>query len=254
MAVLALCVYPAAAAFQAAYTESLALLLVLGALWCLRARRYAGVLVLAVALSLTRPIVLPLFVPVVLHGWARWRERHDDPFPRREAVGVAAVAVLTAASFALWPAVAAVVTGRADAYVVTAQAWLPAGADGWPSWPTSLVTGQQVRSSALGLCALLLVAAVPLRRATRTWGPELRAWAVAYPLYLLIATRPTTSIVRYVMLAAVPWWPWPEAGWTVTSRRGRTALVALVVVVGFVLQVLWLRYCFVLGPAWFSFP
>jgi hypothetical protein len=254
MAVLALCVYPAAPAFLAAYTESLALLLVLGALWCLRARRYAGVLLLAVALSLTRPVVLPLCVPVALHAWARWRTRREEPFPRREAAVVAAVAVLTAASFALWPAVAALVTGRPDAYVVTAQAWLPAGAHGWPSWPTSLVTGQQVRTSTLGLVALLLLAAVPLRRATRTWGPELRAWAVAYPLYLLVATRPTTSIVRYAMLAAVPWWPWPEVGWSVTSRRARAALVAVVTGVGFVLQVLWLRYCFVLGPAWYSFP
>ncbi len=254
MAVLALCVYPAAPAFQAAYTESLALLLVLGALWCLRERRYAGVLVLAVALSLTRPVVLPLFVPVVLHGWARWRGRDAEPFPKREAAGVAVVAVLTAASFLLWPAVAALATGRADAYVVTAQAWLPAGTHGWPSWPASLVSGQEVRTSALGLAALVVVAAVPLRRATRAWGLELRAWAVAYPVFLLIVTRPTTSIVRYAMLAAVPWWPWPEAGRTVTSWGGRAALAVVVVVVGFVLQVLWLRYCFVLSPAWYSFP
>jgi hypothetical protein len=254
MAVLALCVYPASPAFQAAYAEGLALLLLLGALWCLRERRYAGVLVIAVALSLTRPVVLPLLVPVVLHGWARWRARDDEPFPRREAAWVALVAMLTAASFALWPAIAALVTGRADAYFVTAQAWLPPGDEGWPSWPASLVGGQRVRASVLGLCALALVAAVPLRRATRAWGLEIRAWAVAYPLFLLVVTRPTTSIVRYAMLAAVPWWPWPEAGRTVTSRGGRAALAGVVVTVGFVLQIVWLRYCFVLGPDWFSFP
>jgi hypothetical protein len=254
LGVLALCMYPAAPAFQAAYTEGLAALLVLGALWCLRERRYAGVLVLAVALSLTRPVVLPLCVPVAIHGWLRWRGRDHDPFPRREAATVAGVAVLTAASFGLWPAVAALVTGRADAYFVTAQAWLPAGQHGWPSWPASLLTGQQVRFAAVGVAGLLLVAAVPLRRATRLWGPELRTWAVAYPLYLLLATRPTTSIVRYAMLAAVPWWPWPDVGRTLTSRSGRAGLVAAVVVVGFALQVLWLHYCFVLGPGWYSFP
>jgi hypothetical protein len=254
LAVLALCTYPAAVVFQAAYAESLTLLLILGCLWCLRERRYAALLALALVLALTRPVVLPLAIVVGLHWLARWKGRDDDPFPGREAVGLAATAGLTAASFLLWPAIAALRTGRANAYFETAQAWYPARERGWPSWLVVIVNGQRPGLAVIAALAALAMAAVVARRATSLWGPELRCWAAAYSLYLLASTRPTTSIVRYAMLAIVPWWPVPEIGRAVTSARGRAALALVVACLGVASQVVWMHWFFVRTPAWRSYP
>jgi len=254
LTVLALCVYPASVTFQAAYTESMALLLILAALWCLRGRRYGALLVFALLLSLTRPVVLPLALVIGVHWVARWRRREVDPFPRREAVVAGLVAVGSALSFLIWPVVAAVVTGRSNAYADTRNAWDSGHAHGWPSWLVVVVGGESVGLRLLLLIALVALVAVVARRSAALWGLELRTWAWAYPLFLVGATRPTSSVIRYAMLAAVPWWPFPEVGRTVQSPRGRVGLAALVVVVGLATQYLWLRWFFLITPASLSFP
>lgn len=253
MTVLALCVAPAAVVWQAGYTESVALFLVLAALWALRSRRYGALLAAGLALALTRPIVLPLAAVAAAHWIVRWRRRGSDPFPPAEAMRSALVIVAMAASFFLWPAVAAVTTGRADAYFATQRAWLST-TPGWPTWLTGLVGGSDLALTlvvAAGFAALLVVL---LRKPARLWGFELRAWAGLYPLYILGSTRPATSIFRYALLAVVPWWPFPEIGAHVTGRRDRLALVALVTLLGIVSQVVWLRWYWVIGPDALSFP
>ena len=253
MTVLALCVAPAAVVWQAAYTESLALLLVLAALWALRHRRYGTLLAVALALALTRPIVLPLALVAGLHWVARWRRRAVEPFPRAEAVRSALVIVATAASFLLWPAVAAVVTHRPDAYFATQSAWYARDA-GWPTWLTGLVGGGNPALTLVVAAACGALVLVLLRKPARLWGFELRTWAWAYPLYILGSTKPTTSIFRYALLAVVPWWPFPEIGRQVTARRDRLALVALVTLLGIGAQLVWLRWYWVIGPDTLSFP
>jgi hypothetical protein len=253
MTVLALCVAPAAVVWQAGYTESLALFLVLAALWALRWRRYGALLAAGLALALTRPIVLPLAAVAAAHWIVRWRRRALEPFPPAEAARSALVIVAMAASFFLWPAVAAVTTGRADAYFATQRAWL-SKTPGWPTWLTGLVGGSDLALTlvvAAGFAGLLVVL---LRKPARLWGLELRAWAGLYPLYILGSTRPATSIFRYALLAVVPWWPFPEIGAHVTGRRDRLALVALVTLLGIVAQVVWLRWYWVIGPDALSFP
>jgi Gpi18-like mannosyltransferase len=125
LTVLALCTFPAAITFQTAYAESLALLLILASLWSLREQRYGRLVVLAVLLSLTRPIALPLALVVGLHWLARWRHRSIEPFPARDRVVVALAAGSIAATFAIWPVVAGVVTGRPDAYFATSTTGSP---------------------------------------------------------------------------------------------------------------------------------
>ena len=105
MSVLALCTYPAAVTLQVGYSESVAMLLILVALWCLREQRYVALLVTGLVLAFTRPIVLPLALVVGAHWVARWRRRRDEPFPRGEAIGVAVVGGVIAASFIFWPIV-----------------------------------------------------------------------------------------------------------------------------------------------------
>jgi hypothetical protein len=254
LSVLALCTYPAALALQAAYSESLAMLIVLVALWCLREQRYGALLATGLVLALTRPIVLPLALVTGVHWLARWRRRETDPFPRGEALRLAVVGVTIAASFLLWPAVVAVVTGRADAYFVTANAWYGQDVHGWPSWLVVLVGGGDVGLAAFIGLAVVVFGLLIARRTTRLWGLELRTWAWAYPVYLLGSTRPTSSIFRYAMLAIVPWWPFPEVGRSVTSTRERVGLAALVAVLGLLSQYLWARWFFVVTPDSRGFP
>ena len=119
---------------------------------------------------------------------------------------------------------------------------------GWPSWFLVVADGSTpaLRILVPAVCAALLV--VLLRRPAARWGPELRGWALLYPLYLLGATTPTTSIFRYSMLSVVPWWPFPEVGDAIRSRRDRWALVLLVSMLGLAAQVAWMRWFFVVGP------
>ena len=253
MTVLALCVAPAAVVWQAAYTESLALFLILAALWALRSRRYGTLLVVALALALTRPVVLPLALVAGLHWIMRWRRRAVEPFPPREAMRSACVIVAMGASFLLWPIVAALVTHRPDAYFATQSAWYERNT-GWPTWLKVFVGGSDLALMLLvaAVCAALL--AIVVRAPARLWGFELRTWAWAYPLYILCSTRPTTSITRYALLAIVPWWPFPEIGQQVTARCDRLALVALVTVLGIASRLVWLRWFWVIGPANVAIP
>ncbi len=219
------------------------------ALGLLSSRRYGLFLVAALALSLTRPIILPLAIVAAVHWWGRWRRRETEPFDRADHMRLALVTVTTAASFLVWPAVAAIVTGQGDAYFATQRAWLPDNVHGWPSWILVLVRGGTPALIVVMPVAIAALVFLVLRRPAKAWGPELRVWALVYPMYLLGSTTPTTSIFRYAMLSVVPWWPIPEVATHVRSRRDRWALATLVCVVGIFVQVAWMRWFFVISPA-----
>jgi hypothetical protein len=262
--VLGLCTFAAAVTFQAAYTESLALLLVLVALWGLRRRHYAVVTAAGLALSLTRPIVPALALVVLLHGVSRWNNRRTDPFARRDQVKVLLSAGSIGLSFLLWPAIAGWVTGEPNAYLMTQHAWTP-GTHSWPSWLAVVAQGAatigQGGGGSVAQVDLFLVPAVVgawlcvvWRRPAGLFGAELRSWALAYPAYLLVSTRPTTSVFRYAMLALVLWWPLPELSVAARSLRARVVLTSFVVLFGLASQVEWMRSFFVFGPATVSIP
>jgi hypothetical protein len=249
MTVLALCVAPAALVWQTAYGESLALFLVVVALGSLASRRYGMFAMTSLALSLCRPIVLPLGLVGAIHWYARWRNRATESFEVRDRMRAAGAVAVTGASFLVWPAVAALVTGRGDAYFVTQRAWLADDVRGWPTWFVSLSDGSSPALFVLMPVAMAALTFLVLRRPARAWGLELRTWALAYPLYLLGSTTPTTSIFRYAMLSVIPWWPVPEVNDHVRSRRDRWALALVVAVLGLAVQAVWMRWFWVISPA-----
>src|SRR4051812_15680481 len=155
--VLALCAYPAAPVLQAAYTESTALLEITVLVWGLQQRRYGVVLAATLALSLTRPIVIPAALLIAVHGLVR-RRRSPEDFPvaeRRRVLGCVVAAVL---SFAVWPVVAAVVTGRPDAYLETQKAWvIRASEGGYESWLTHLLGHGGFAAGVLGLACFAVL-------------------------------------------------------------------------------------------------
>lgn len=248
--VLLVCTYMAAPAMQIAYTESLALLLLCTALLLLRNRRYGWLIPVLVTLALTRAVALAFLPVLVVHGISRWRRRSPDPFPVTDRWRVAGLACLAIAVTGLWPAIAAVTTGDPRAYTQTMSSWGTTGnlrvlvefpAFAWVEW------GPMGLMALIGILAL--IATIVLRRGAGAWGPEVRAWAGFYPLYLLLATAPGTSNVRHLFLAFPLMWPFPDEATSETKHRGRTAMVVILVICGLVTQWVWISQFLVLtGP------
>jgi hypothetical protein len=253
--VLALCTYAAAPVLQAAYTESLALLEIAVVVWGLQGRRYGVVAAAAVALSLTRPIVLPLALLIAVHGVVRWR-RQPDEFPARERRACAGAAVLATASFAVWPVVAAVVTGRADAYLATQRSWvIRASEGGYESWLTHVAGHGGFSAGIVGAVALTVLAWLLLTRRAAAWGTEWRAWCGSYALFLFLTTRPIASVFRMALLAVVPWWPAPTpADEPSPPRRGQLLVLAAVAAFGLATQWLWIQWFFIPRVGSFGAP
>ena len=242
--------YMAAPAMQIAYTESLALLLVCTALLLLRNRRYGWLIPVLVTLALTRAVVLA-FVPVlVVHGITRYRRRSREPFAKLDRWRVAGLVGLGVAVTGLWPAIAAVTTGDPAAYTQTMSSW---GSTGKLRLLIEFPVFAWAQGGAVGLAVLIVIigvtAALVLRGGAQAWGPEVRAWAGFYPLYLLVATAPGTSNVRHLFLAFPLMWPFPEEATSTSERRRRAVMVAILAICGLATQWVWIsQFLVVSGP------
>jgi hypothetical protein len=194
--------FPAAPVLQVAYTESLALLLLGAALWLMVRRRWLPAAAVVLLTGLARPIALPLGLVAVVAVLYRWWGGSGEPPGRSERLGMVAAVLACGVSGLLWPALAWAGTGRMDAYPATMSAWR-AGETVTPFAPTlevaRLVLGETRGPWLLGTAGVLLVVAV-LGPWAAGLGVEMRAWSLAYPLYLAAALDPWTSIYRYLLL------------------------------------------------------
>jgi hypothetical protein len=250
MTVVVLSTFPSAVVFQTAYSEALTFLLIVISLWFLERRRYGAAAAAGVLLSLTRPVVLPLAFVVALHGVMRWRGRQAEPFPVQDRLRVAGVAVLLAVSFAIWPLVAWMATGSASAYTDSIGAWSRAlgQPQGYVSWVSDALTGHWLVAAWLVLGLIAQTCLLLISRRKFGWPAEMRWWSLFYVAYLLVATRPQSSVVRHFLLAIVPWWPLPQAADAVRSRRSQVLLATFTGAVGLFGQFLWIRWLFIPGP------
>jgi hypothetical protein len=240
ISVLGLCVLPSAPILQTAYTEGLALFLIMLLVWALSRRRYDLVLLPLVALALTRPIVIAAAPLLVGHAVLRWRSSST-----RQRWQLGGLVVASGALMWLWPAVAGLVTGRADAYLATQKAWgnqlsLQHSYLGWFFGGGSLGARHEDAVTALFLLLVLLVTVIV--PAARVWPVELRLWALGYALYLMFALRPTSSIERYLLLVAVPWLPLPALVPAGTRRWVQAVVFAVVLALGVRLQIGWVGH------------
>ena len=71
-------------------------------------------------------------------------------------------------------------------------------------------------------------------------GPEVRAWAGFYPLFLLLATVPGSTNIRHLLLAFPLMWPFPEEVTSTSGRRLRAAMVTTLAIWGLALQWVWI--------------
>jgi len=200
LAVVLTCTFMAAPVLQAAYTESLALLLVCSCLLLLRRRRYAWTGVVIVLLALTRNVVLAMTLVILLHGAARWRARSEDEFTKRDRLTVSGLVVLCVAATGLWPAIAATATGQVSAYSQTMAAW-GGGLRVLIAWPRTFFNAGGPTGLVVLFALLFCIFGLLARPAARRWGPELWGWSVAYLCYLLVATDFGSSTIRHLLLA-----------------------------------------------------
>lgn len=140
-----------------------------------------------------------------------------------------------------WPAVAWLVTGRADAYTATETAWRGGSLAPFVPWAqrAEYFGGAHAGWVLLAGVLALVVLGVSSRR-LRGLGALAWWWCVAYTVYLLAFFDPTTSLLRLLLPLAPA--AWALAG-AVTSARVRWALVAA----GVVGQVLWVAWVWDLG-------
>lgn len=238
---LLLCTSMAAPVLQIAYTEGPALALVAAALLLLRRRRYGWTALTVLALGLPRHVVAPFLVVLAVH--AALRRRREGRWDPRALATVVAGALTTAA----WPVVAAVATGRATAFTDTQRAWRHHPAT---TGPFGLYSAFYEQSGVTGALVVALVSLVilwlVLRRDSPSWGPEVRAWAAAYPTYLLAVAPAATSLVRLMLLGFPLFWVLPQRQPTPAAQKVTVAVLALL---GIALQWYWIRHFLVVGPA-----
>jgi hypothetical protein len=237
--------FPASVALQLAYTESLAMLLLVAYLYALWRERWFVATGVALLVGLARPIAVPLGVVTLVVAVLRWRARAERPIRRGEYASMAAALVGCGVSGLLWPAIAWWRTGVPTAYTDTMAAWRAyASVEPFVPWldKARYFLGETWGPFWLVVTPLVLVAVVsgPWARAL---GADLRAWSLGYPAYLAAVLDPFTSIFRYL----IPLFPalvvLVGAGWSV--RRGNGAVRVLVRAVP-------LLVVFVVGQYWWT--
>ena len=244
---------PLAFLFQTTYAESLGLLLLLAALLLVDRRRYLAAVPVALVLAFTRPGVLALALAVGLQVVIRFvrARRGGPPLPGAELAAGLVLAVVAALAGFAWSVVAAVATGRPDAYFATEGAWralwMPdATITLFEPWAfaaefwTARVAGEGAATWLAPVVLIVLVggfAAALLSPRARRLGSTVRLWAASYALYLLAVFFPQSSVFRLLMPLA------PLVGMVAPrSVPARAAVLAGSIA----LQALWSWVCY--GP------
>ena len=239
------CCFITAPLLQTAYSESLALLLLVVAFLCLTERKYWLGSAVIVVLGFTRIITVPFGIVVALHALARGRRRDSDPMSRRELAALATLELASMAGAVSWSLIA-----RIQTPVSTAASGRVSGAFAH-NWFVKSYEVLGWRGTAVVVVIVALLGILATRRSVRDWGLELRTWLWSYPLYLLAVTPMSTGVLRYLLLC------FPAGllflgnsasavhagnGNPVAANRLRAMLVVVVAVGGLALQWWWVGH------------
>ncbi len=252
--------HPATTVLLQPYSEGLAVVLVAVCLLLLMQRRYLAVSGVAILLGLTRAVAPAIGLVVLVHLVVRWREdRLTGVRPLHgQRTSVVVMLVVTALSGILWPAIAGWASGIPTAFFQVQAAWGQKPTEGpfvlWLDW----AWGSKGLFSVLVLLACVATyLALVLGRHGRWLPIEIRAWAVAYPLYIVAVVRPITSMWRFLLLD----FPLAALVASVALRTSTGARVvphwrrrALVIVVVLALGVVWWTCAIWVYTPWGSKP
>ncbi|WP_395652788.1 hypothetical protein [Phycicoccus elongatus] len=263
LALVAACLwsfYPATPVMLKPYTEALAMVLIAASLWALLRRRYLLVALLSVPLGFTRGVAPALGLAALVHLVVRWREDRRAGLDPLRGARVAAVVmlVMTGLSGVAWPLVAGWVSGIPSAFFEVQAAWGMQPSAGpftlWLQWAWD-------SKGVLGVIVIVgLVATYISLIAGRhgRWIPvEVRAWAIAYPIYLFAVVRPITSMWRFLLLdfplaalAASVAMRTSNGSQVVPHWRRRVGIVVLLLLIG----MLWWSSSLLTYTPWSSRP
>lgn len=238
-AVVLFSVAPVSPIMQFGYAESLGLLWLALALLLLVDRRYGWLVPVISVWAFSRPGALAFALTLGLHWVWRWWSRKRDPFPVRERLLVASVAVFAGLVGLAWPGIVWAVTGDLHGYTATELAWRSAyigyqelvpftawfqSGDWWLHQPLGTIV---VVALIAGFALTLFLP--PVRRL----GVDVRLWLASYALYLLAVFFPQSSTFRLLapMFPLVGALAAPRAAW---YRWGVVAL-SLVLQLGWLL-------------------
>ncbi len=236
---------------QISYTEGLALALVLAVITCIVKVHYWWAAVALSLLGLTRGVPAAFAPALVLYAIFLWRQ---GTLNRGRTFALAALAVWAGACGFVWPLIAGFVTGEPRAYLLTQEAWHPK----LTSPPITRFVEQSANLPG-GLVTATLIAAfwVVLLLWVFTHGqsePMLRAWALAYTVYILAVMDWDWSSVRYYLLAIPVLWPLVRTGVPEYAPRQRVAVTMGSALIGIAAQWWWIRYCLIMSPEFVQQP
>lgn len=193
--------FPASVSLQLAYTESLAMLLLVGFLVALARERWLLAASVALLVGLARPIAVPLAVVALVAVVVRWRRRGSRPLQRTEYAAMLGTLAACGLAGVLWPAVAWWRTGSPTAYTDTMAAWR--AYDTVEPFVPWLDKARWLIGDTWGPVALVALPTAVIAMVAGPWaralGADLRAWSLAYPAYLAAVLDPFTSILRYLI-------------------------------------------------------
>ncbi len=231
---------------QVGYAESLWLLLIVSSLYFFMQRRDVLLVLSLAVLSVTRPGLLAfalMFALIFVYRLVRER-RHGEEFERQERIRLAALTALSGILGFAWLIVAALTTGRLDAYLKTELAWRAGytGSTELQPFTAWFISGAFHFGDGIGQMLVLGLIALSgwaiSTPSVKALGVELRMFTVAYLVYLLAVFFPQSSTPRLLfgafgLLAAFA---------VATDRQPKYAKVAIL---GLSLlgQVLWLLVC-----------
>lgn len=237
-AVVLFSIAPVSPIMQFGYAESLGFLLLATALLLLVDRRYGWLVAVIAVWSFTRPGALAFALTLGLHWIVRWWTRERDPFPTRDRMVVASVAVFAGLMGLAWAGVAWALTGVASAYTDTELAWRSAyiGYRELVPFTAWFQSGEWWLGQPLGTIAVLAIVVAFVVVLWSPWvkrlGVDIRLWLGSYGLYLLAVFFPQSSTFRILS----PMFPLAGALAIPRSRAWRWSIVVL----SLVLQVGWL--------------
>lgn len=252
---------PVSPLFQVGYAESLTILLLLLALWCVTEQRFGWLYLIIPVMGFTRPGVLAFALFLGLYGIMRWVRRAREPLPRSTVVHIVALGALATVVGFSWPVIAGVVTGNPQAYFETELSWRHNWSDGgaaekfvpFEGWVDAAMFWARYLGApgVVGLLVLVVVVAAVtavllVGPGVRKLGPEVRLWSASYMLYLLAVFYPQSSTLR-LLFPLTPLWG------AVAARPSRLVR-ATVLVLCLVVQWLWIYNMYALGNTFWRVP
>ena len=238
---------------QTGYAETLGILFLAWGLYFLIQHRYLASMPFLVGLSLTRPGMVSFALSLAGMWLVRWFKARSaqaqgevgQEFPLKERFQLLALTAASAVLGLLWPLIAWIATGRADAYTATELAWRSTD----PHASLHLMEGWiQLANNTFGPIAGLLAICVGLglvvwlmfTPSVQRLGNELRLWIGSYFLYLLLVFNPQSSTFR-ILMPAFPL----AAALAFKTKDWPRWLKASMIAVLIVLQLVWLSICWV---------